>query len=153
MHPALLAGLIVLAPATSPVSAALVRGHAVAAGDAGGVARTLAPPGPWLPRTAAAAPASAGIFRVTYRVSGQAASATIDYRTRGGPIEHIVTKSLPWAVSLDVPGGESLHVTASGRALWGESSIICEILVDGVARAKAAGAGFVAVATCKATVK
>lgn len=88
--------------------------------------------------------------RVTYRVSGQAASATIDYRTRGGPIEHRTTQSLPWTVSLDMPVGDPLHLTASGRAQWGEASIACEILVDGVVQARASGVGFPAVATCKA---
>jgi hypothetical protein len=88
--------------------------------------------------------------RVTYRVSGQASSATIDYRTRGGPIEHSTTLSLPWAVSLDMPVGDSLHVTASGRAAWGETTVACEILVDGVVQAKATGAGFTPVAACKA---
>ena len=99
----------------------------------------------------AAPPTAVRTYRVTYRVSGQAARTTIDYRTPRGPIEHRTTPSLPWAVSLDVPAGDALHLTASGRALWGESSIACEILVDGVVLAKATGVGFAAVATCKAT--
>jgi len=88
--------------------------------------------------------------QVTYKVSGYASSTTIDYRTRGGPIEHTTTLSLPWAVSLDMPVGDPLHVTAAGRAAWGETTVACEILVDGVVRARATGTGFNAVATCKA---
>jgi len=164
VHRALLAGLIVLAAATSPAPAALMCVYAAPADDAARVSQTdtrlehrvLAPPAPSaeLPRAAPAAPrAVVGMYRVTYRVSGEAASATIDYRTPDGPIEHTTTKSLPWAVSLNAPAGKVLHLTASGRALWGESSIICAILVNGVVRAKATGAGFLAVASCKATVE
>ena len=160
MHRALLAGLIVFTAVTSPAPAVRMRVYAVSADDAARVAQTdtrlghrvLAPRAPSAdpPR---AAPATVGLHRVTYRASGQAASATIDYRTRGGPIEHTTTKTLPWAVELEVPAGEALHITASGRALWGESTIICEILVDGIVQAKATGIGFLAVAACKATVQ
>jgi hypothetical protein len=164
MHRALLAGLIVFTAATSPAPAALMRVYAGPADDAARAAQTdirlehrvLAPRAPSTepPRAAPAAPpAAVGLYRVTYRASGQAASTTIDYRTRGGPIEHTTTNTLPWAVSLEVPKGEALHITASGRALWGESTIVCEILVDGVVRAKATGVGFLAVAACKAAVQ
>jgi hypothetical protein len=144
----LIAGLILLIAAASPSAPAAPSSFAIV--TPGGAGRADEPELQLSQSPSPGKPPAGETRRVTYRVSGQAASTTIDYRTRGGPIEHSTTLSLPWAVSLDMPAGDPLHVTASGRAAWGETTVACEILVDGVVQAKATGTGFTAVATCKA---
>jgi len=144
----LVVGLTALVAAASPSALAAPTSYAIVV--PGGVGRTEPEPRFSQALSPGKQPVAGETRRVTYRVSGQASSTTIDYRTRGGPIEHSTTLSLPWAVSLDMPVGDPLHVTASGRAAWGESTVACEILVDGVVQAKATGTGFIAVASCKA---
>ncbi|HEV8440065.1 MAG TPA: MmpS family transport accessory protein [Methylomirabilota bacterium] len=138
-------------PAERPVAAAIPAPAVAPPQHAPAPPADRMPPPPPAPPDRATAPAMvqppARAARITYRVTGSGGSVQVTYRNAHGANDRQTAATLPWEFSFNGSGGAPLYLSAVAQGT-ANSSVTCEILVDGTARSQSMSVGTSTVATC-----